>query len=104
MPMWSDTWQEFWRKLESTLQDAEKLRVLKASVLLAQNGVRANLDQASRLVACLDSPDRAARSLSDLLLRQLVGSGPVFDPDIQGPANTRQIGLWRRYINAQQLR
>lgn len=104
MPMWSDTWQEFWRKLESTLQDAEKLRVLKASVLLAQNGVRPNLDQASRLVACLDSPDRAARSLSDLLLRQLVGSGPVFDPDSQGAANTRQIGLWRRYINAQQLR
>lgn len=99
-PPWSRTWREFWIQLDAADNEPARLRQLNAIVLQAQAGTRLTREQANQLVNSLDSSNRATRALADLLLRQLVGNGPNYDPDLNAQQTPRVQGLWRRLINA----
>ncbi len=67
---------------------------------LARRGGKLNAVQIAHLGNLLESPQFAAHSLSDFILRKNFGGGPQFDPSLSPQANTRGVGLWKRYINA----
>ena len=99
-PEWDPRYAAIWSEIELSVGDARKVLFLRNIVQLARQGGKPNLAQVNPLLALLESSDIASRALSDFLLRQFYGGGPVYDPTWTDEANTRGIGLWRRFINA----
>lgn len=100
LPEWDGRAAKIWRRMESTLGDANSVVQARAMLEFARRGAQPTADQVDHLVAGLDSPEIARRALSDFLLRRFFGGGPVFDPTWTGQAHVRGVGFWRRYINA----
>ena len=99
-PEWDSRYAAIWSDVESAVGDERKVLVFRNFAQLARQAWKPNAVQVNPLVALLESPDSASRALSDFLLRQLYGGGPIFDPTWTDEANTRGMGLWRRFIAA----
>ena len=99
-PEWDSRYAAIWSDIETALGDERKVAVFRNFAQLTRQGGKPNALQVNPLVALLESPDVASRALSDFLLRQLYGGGPIFDPTWTDEANARGVGLWRRFIAA----
>ncbi len=99
-PEWDPRYTAIWSDIDVAIGDARKILFLRNIVRLARQGGKPNMGQVSPLLTLLESSDIASRALSDFLLRNFYGGGPVYDPTWTDEANTRGIGLWRRFINA----
>ena len=98
MPEWDVRYKQSWQRFASAINNEADLLFLRQSFDLVRRGGKLNMVQMAQLVKLLESPQFAVRSLSDFILRSNFGGGPQFDPNPQ--ANTRGIGLWKRYISA----
>ncbi len=100
LPEWDVRYKRSWAKFSNTINNEAELVFLRQSFDLARRGGKLNAVQIAHLGNLLESQQFAARSLSDFILRKNFGGGPQFDPSLIPQANTRGVGLWRRYINA----
>ncbi len=100
LPEWDRRCRAMAMELERTIDDPRKFQILQRSFAMVRRGERPNREQMTQLASLLDAPDLASRALADLLLRHILGGGPVFDPTWTDQANARGKGLWLRYVNA----
>ena len=100
LPEWDVRYKHSWAKFATTINNEAELIFLRQTFELTRRGGKLNAVQIAHLVNLLESQQFAARSLSDFILRKNLGGGPQFDPSLSPQANTRGVGLWRRYINA----
>ena len=99
-PLWDPRWIETWEKVDREVQNRARSRALRDAIDLARGGANISAEQAGLLATMLESRSVTERVLADLLLRQFLGGGPVFDPVDVKAEGQRISGPWRRYINA----
>ena len=100
LPEWDERYKHSWARFSSAINNEAEFVFLRQAFELTRRGGKLNAVQVMQLGNLLESPQFAVRSLSDFILRKNFGGGPQFDPNLNPLANTRGIGLWKRYINA----
>lgn len=100
LPEWDTRYKRTWTTFSTLVENDDQLLFLRQAFELTRRGGKLNSTQVMRLVNFLESAQLAVRSLSDFILRSHFGGGPPFDANLSPPANTRNVGLWKRYINA----
>ena len=100
LPEWDERYKHSWARFSSAINNEAEFVFLRQAFELTRRGGKLNAVQIMQLGNLLESPQFTVRSLSDFILRKNFGGGPQFDPNLNPLANTRGIGLWKRYINA----